>query len=126
MNAKEKYELRLEMAKMQDQFIQRMSEAYDREYYIETVWYCYAIFEHRINRFISKYIDKCTIAPERTDDKTVSISTRISCLKKVIRAKYNALSAPAPNAPKHSTRHASSSPASTKRTFCKPSTSPLR
>ena len=38
---------------------------------------------------IAKYIDKCTIAPERTDDKSAAISIRIACLKKIIKAKYN-------------------------------------
>ena len=88
MNAKEEYTIRFEMAEMHEEFLSRMSEAYDNNDYVETVWYCYAIFEQRINRLISKYIDKCTLAGERKDDKTVSISTRISCLKKVIEAKY--------------------------------------
>lgn len=89
MEAKESYELRLEMAEMHEEFIKRMSASYDNKYYIETVWYCYSIFEQRINRLISKYIDKCTLAPDRTDDKSISISTRIKCLKKIINAKYN-------------------------------------
>ena len=70
MEAKESYELRLEMAEMHEEFIERMSVSYDNKYYIETVWYCYSIFEQRINRLIAKYIDKCSIAPERTDDKS--------------------------------------------------------
>ena len=89
MEAKESYELRLEMAEMHEEFIERMSASYDNKYYIETVWYCYSIFEQRINRLIAKYIDKCTLAPDRTDDKSISISTRIKCLKKIINAKYN-------------------------------------
>ena len=89
MEAKESYELRLEMAEMHEEFIERMSASYDNKYYIETVWYCYSIFEQRINRLIAKYIDKCKIAPERTDDKSAAISIRIACLKKIIKAKYN-------------------------------------
>ena len=50
MEAKESYELRLEMAEMHEEFIERMSVSYDNKYYIETVWYCYSIFEQRINR----------------------------------------------------------------------------
>lgn len=88
MIAKEEYAVRLQMAEMHEEFIERMSEAYDNHYYVETVWYCYAIFEQRICRLISKYIDKCTLYPERTDDKTAAISTRIACLKKVITAQY--------------------------------------
>lgn len=88
MIAKEEYAIRLQMAEMHEEFIDRMSEAYDNHYYVETVWYCYAIFEQRISRLISKYIDKCLLYPERNDDKSVSISTRIACLKKVTAAKY--------------------------------------
>lgn len=38
------------MAEMHEEFIERMSEAYDNQYYVEAVWYCYAIFEQRISR----------------------------------------------------------------------------
>lgn len=88
MKAKESYEIRLQMAKMHDEFIQHMSDAYDRHRYIETCWYCYAIIEQRINRLISKYIDKCMLAKERVDNKSVAISTRIICIKKLITVKY--------------------------------------
>lgn len=88
MKAKEEYAIRLQMAEMHEEFIDKMSNAYDNKHYVETVWYCYAIFEQRINRLISKYIEKCTLSPERTDDKSANISTRITCLKKVINAKY--------------------------------------
>ena len=43
MNAKEEYEIRLQMAEMHEEFIERMSEAYDNHYYVEAAWYCYAI-----------------------------------------------------------------------------------
>lgn len=89
MKAKEEYEVRAKMAEMHEEFIERMSESYDKGFYVETVWYCYAIIEQRVSRLIAKYIDKCTI-PKRTDDKSVSISTRITCLKKLISAKYGA------------------------------------
>ena len=87
MNAKEEYKVRLEMSKMHEEFIERMSNSYDNNYYVESVWYCYAIFEQRISRLISKYIDKCPL-PDRTDDKSAAISTRITCLEKLIKAKY--------------------------------------
>lgn len=80
------------MADMHEEFIERMSEAYDQGFYVESVWYCYAIFEQRISRLISKYIDKCTLFPDRVDEKSAAISTRIICLKKVINAKYGAFS----------------------------------
>lgn len=90
MKAKEEYSIRLEMAEMHEEYIERMSEAYDNKYYVETVWYVYAIFEQRISRLVSKYIEKCNLQPDRTDEKTAAISTRIACLKKVINAKYGA------------------------------------
>lgn len=88
MNAKEDYTTRCEMYKMHDEFIERMSDAYDNDFYIEAAWYCYAIIEQRISRLISKYIDRCVWIPDRTDEKSASISVRIKCLKKLITAKY--------------------------------------
>lgn len=90
MKAKEEYSIRLEMSQMHEEFIERMSEAYDDGYYVEAVWYCYAIFEQRISRLISKYLDKCIVPNDRTDDKSAAISTRITCLKKLIDANYGA------------------------------------
>ena len=87
MKAKEDYKTRLEMAKMHDEFINQMHEAYDNEFYIETVWYCYAIFEQRISRLISKYIDFCNLKLDRDDDKSAAISTRVKCIRKMINAK---------------------------------------
>ena len=66
MNAKEEYKVRLEMSKMHEEFIERMSNSYDNNYYVESVWYCYAIFEQRISRLISKYIDKCPLPDRNT------------------------------------------------------------
>lgn len=87
MKAKEEYSVRLEMADMHEEFIDRMSTAYDNHFYVETVWYCYAIFEQRISRLISKYIEKCDV-PIREDNKTAAISTRIKCLKKMCQEDY--------------------------------------
>lgn len=89
MKAKEEYAIRLKMAEMHEEFIERMSEAYDNQYYVEAAWYCYAIFEQRISRLITKYIDQCN-RPPRKDNKSVAISTRITCLKTVIQSNYGA------------------------------------
>lgn len=88
MNAREEYSVRLQMAEMHEEFIESMSEAFDNKCYIEAVWYCYAIFEQRISRLISKYIDECPLYPDRTDDKSAAISTRITCVKDMIKNKY--------------------------------------
>ncbi|MBR3305345.1 MAG: hypothetical protein IKI74_05920 [Christensenellaceae bacterium] len=45
MKAKEEYEVRAKMAVMHEEFIEQMSESYDKGFYVETVWYCYAIIE---------------------------------------------------------------------------------
>lgn len=90
MKAKEEYSIRCEMSDMHEVFIERMSDAYDKGFYVEAVWFCYAIFEQRISRLIAKYIDKCDKFPERTDDSSASISIRIGCLINVINAKYGA------------------------------------
>lgn len=89
MNAKEEYNIRLEMSDMHEEFIDKMSVAYDDKFYVEAVWYCYAIFDQRISRLIAKYIDKCT-RPKRTNKTTAAISTRINCLKKLVNTKYGA------------------------------------
>ena len=39
MKAKEEYSIRLEMSQMHEEFIERMSEAYDAGYYVEAVWH---------------------------------------------------------------------------------------
>ena len=78
------------MAEMHEEFIERMSEAFDNQYYVEAVWYCYAIFEQRISRLIAKCIDQCNLFPNREDEKSAAISTRITCLKKLIKANYGA------------------------------------
>lgn len=89
MKAKENYEIRLQMAEMHEEFIERLSIAYDNNNYVEAVWICYAIFEQRVSRLIAKYIDKCTI-PAREDDRTCSISVRIRCIKELINSQYGA------------------------------------
>ena len=88
MKAKEEYSIRLEMAEMHEEYIERMCEAYDNKYYVEAVWFSYAIFEQRISRLISKYIDQCNLFPERTDNKSAAISTRITCIKRMIESKH--------------------------------------
>lgn len=90
MKAKEEYEIRQKMSDMHENFISRMSEAYDNHWYVESVWYCYAIFEQRVNRLIAKYIDRCQLCPERVDNKSAAISTRIACLKKLSNMNYGA------------------------------------
>lgn len=91
MKAKEEYAVRMEMADMHEEFIDRMSTAYDNHFYVETVWYCYAIIEQRISRLISKYIEECNV-PIRTDNRTAAISTRLRCLKEMCRANYGSFS----------------------------------
>ena len=90
MKAKEDYETRVAMAQMHKAFIERMDEVFKKERYVETVWYCYAIFEQRISRLIAKYLDKCPVQNDRIDNKSAAISTRIKCTKNLIDARYGA------------------------------------
>lgn len=87
MKAKEAYEKRLQMAEMHDVFLERLDNAFNDHNFIEATWICYSIFEQRVNRLILKYIDYCKIPP-REDDKTISISTRIKCLLKLVNNQY--------------------------------------
>nr|WP_308519774.1 hypothetical protein [uncultured Stomatobaculum sp.] len=88
MKAKEDYKTRLEMVQMHKEFIEKMDDAFEKRRYVETVWYCYAIFEQRISRLIAKYLDRFPVPYDRTDNKSAAISTRIKCIKNLIDARY--------------------------------------
>lgn len=88
MKAKEEYETRIEMVQMHKEFIEKMDDAFEKRRYVETVWYCYAIFEQRTSRLIAKYLDKYPVPHNRKDNKSAAISTRIKCIMKLIDARY--------------------------------------
>ena len=72
MKAKEEYETRIEMVQMHKEFIEKMDDAFEKRRYVETVWYCYAIFEQRTSRLIAKYLDKCPVPHNRKDNKSAA------------------------------------------------------
>ena len=87
MKQKEQLQELINMAVMHDEYKQKLYTAVNNKRYVEGVWLCYAIFEQRINRLIQKFIDECPVPP-RDDDKTVAITTRIQCIKKLVENKY--------------------------------------
>lgn len=89
MKPREDYETRTKMAEMHDIYQERLRMAYEQQNYVETVWLCYAIFEQRVNRLIAKYIDQCP-KKERDNDKTAAITTRMNCIKRLVKEKYGA------------------------------------
>lgn len=88
MKERDSYEVRLEMAHMHDDFLNRLEDAMTKEQYVEASWLCYAIFEQRIERIICKHISKCPKGRRGKDDKPVGIATKILCLKKLTKLKY--------------------------------------
>lgn len=88
MKAKESYELRLEMAHMHDSFLERLEKAMEEEQFVEASWLCYAIFEQRIARIISKHVSKCPKGRRGENEKPVGIATKILCLKKLSKLQY--------------------------------------
>lgn len=83
----ENYETRWEMAHMIDGLIKRLETAMENESYIEATWLCYAFFEQRVNRMLSKVIKYCPCKESKRQD-SAPISKRIECLKRLIRTKY--------------------------------------
>lgn len=88
MRPKESYEVRQEMVKMHDRYLENLYEAIRNEEYVEAVWLCYAIIEQRVSRLIMKHIDMCPMKKREKDAPPVSISTRIHCIEKLIENKY--------------------------------------
>lgn len=88
MKPMESYEVRLEMAQMHDDFLERLDKAMKRKQYIEASWLCYAIFEQRITRIIEKHISQCPKAKRGKNENPVGIATRILCLQKLVKQQY--------------------------------------
>lgn len=92
MKNKESLEVRTQMAHMHDDILDRLNTAMSNEQYVEVSWLCYAIFEQRITRIIKKHVAKCPKGKRGKNEKPISISTRILCLKKLCKQKYGAYS----------------------------------
>ncbi len=85
---KESYETRCEMAVMHDKFLDNLTSAMAKKQYTEASWLCYAIFEQRIGRIVEKHIKKCQKGRRSKNEKPVSITTKLVCLKKLCKQKY--------------------------------------
>ena len=59
-----------------------------KKQYTEASWLCYAIFEQRIGRIVEKHIKKCQKGRRSKNEKPVSITTKLVCLKKLCKQKY--------------------------------------
>lgn len=87
MEPKESLEIREKMAIMHDSVLERIKDSYNKENYIEVCWLCYACFESRINRIFDKIGSGCTKCP-RTDNRHVGITTKLECIKRLIKSEY--------------------------------------
>lgn len=92
MKPKEPIETRREMAIMHTDLQQALNEAQSSKNYVEVVWLCYAIFEQRIIRMIEKHVSQCPKL-KRQNKIPVGISTRNTCIKRLIKEKYGGYSA---------------------------------
>lgn len=79
------------MAKMHNSVLKRIDMACKNRQYIEVCWLCYACFESRVNRVLSKICGGCT-KEERTDSRHVGITTKLECYVRLIKSKYPLLS----------------------------------
>ena len=86
----ESLEVRTQMAQMHDSVIERINAAYDDEKYIEVCWLCYACFESRINRTLSKICSGC-FKETRTDNKNIGITTKLECYVRLVKSGYEPL-----------------------------------
>lgn len=87
MEPKESIEIRCAMAEMHDSVLERIDHAFEREQYIEVCWLCYACFESRVNRVLSKICVGCT-KQRRTNNRSVGITTKLECYARLIKSKY--------------------------------------
>ena len=86
----ETIEIRKQMAKMHDDMQKKLSEAMEKNEYVEATWLCYAIFEQRVNRMIMKHIHKCPKQNRPKNKAPVGINTKIVCIIKLIKCAYGA------------------------------------
>lgn len=83
MQPKDSLQVRKEMVKMHDEYLEKLDEAMANEKYIEASWLCYAIFEQRITRILEKVVSACP-KKENEKNKFATISVRLECIKHLI------------------------------------------
>jgi len=90
VKAKDSYEDRLKMVDMHGDILKRIDDAIKRKQSVEACWLCYACFESRIVRTLEKVSEACG---ERRcyQNHKVGISTRIDCIKRLMKQGYTAL-----------------------------------
>lgn len=87
MEPKESIDIRREMAEMHDSVLKRIDKASKSKQYIEVCWLCYACFENRVNRVLSKICTGCT-KEKRTSKRHIGITTKLECYVRLIKSKY--------------------------------------
>ena len=90
MKSQDSYEIRVKMAEMHDDVLQRIDQAIKRKHCIEACWLCYSCFESRITRTLEKVSELCDGQRCHQNPK-VGIRTRIECLKRLQRLSYAGL-----------------------------------
>lgn len=96
MQPKESIEIRREMAEMHESVLKRIDLAYKNNQYIEVCWLCYACFESRVNRVLSKICTGCS-KEKRNDNRHIGITTKLECYVRLIKNNYPPLSKEDPN-----------------------------
>ena len=91
MQPRESIEIRRAMAEMHNSVLKRIDLAYKNNQYIEVCWLCYACFESRVNRVLSKICEGCT-KEKRTDNRHIGITTKLNCYVNLIKSNYPPLS----------------------------------
>lgn len=93
MQPKDSLQVRKEMVKMHDEYLEKLGEAMANEKYIEASWLCYAIFEQRTTRILEKVVSACPKNENEDKDKDfASISVRLKCIKHLIDKEYGIFS----------------------------------
>ena len=87
MKPKESIEVRRAMAEMHDSVLKRIDVAYKNNQFIEVCWLCYACFESRVNRVLSKICTGCT-KEKRTNNAHIGITTKLECYVRLIKSNY--------------------------------------
>ena len=87
MEPKESLEIRKQMAEMHSSIVERIDDAYSDNRFIEVCWLCYACFENRVNRVLTKICSGCS-KPKRKNKRVVGISTKLECYIRLIHSGY--------------------------------------
>ncbi|MCD7772935.1 MAG: hypothetical protein LUH08_02635 [Ruminococcus sp.] len=94
MESTEDIEIRQEMVKKHDFFLEKIECAMKEQRYIEASWLIYSCLENRYSRTILKFNEKCSNCTEESTCKKnrLLISTKIRCIKHLAESKVECVS----------------------------------